>query len=414
MMKKKDLKYDFLPSSLEIIEKPANPLGSTIIIIIAFFIAGIAALSYFFHIDVKVNTRGQAALVDGVQIVNAKLSGKILAIHKKESDFVNEGDIILTMENNDTEKAKTEIEQNMVLEKIEKIIVVRKLKSMTAYDAIEKSNLDNGKKEELKQREQIYWEEQDKNQKEYEQRLKDLDVDVVNAQTKIEELQFEYENLFDIDFELNGDYLLNEIESCKETIVRAEKEKKDAVYEWEQAEKKAELDLITKKNQIRKSITNMKEQLDGLEDKKSEFSIKAPVSGTILKANYNTIGAYLDVSANIAEIVPQEANCNIVTTVENKYRSKVEKGQQVLVKLDTYDFQKYGGLSGKVVYIAPNATVDESTGQAVYSIKIELQEKKKIMPVLPGMSGNIEISVDRVRLIEYFLSPFFDIAEEAF
>ena len=50
----------------------------------------------------------------------------------------------------------------------------------------------------------------------------------------------------------------------------------------------------------------------------------------------------------------------------------------------------------------------------MYTIKIELQEKKKNMPVLPGMSGNIEISVDRVRLIEYFLSPFFDIAEEAF
>lgn len=414
MMKKKDLKYDFLPSSLEIIEKPANPLGSIIIIIIALFIAGVAALSFFFHIDVKVNTRGQAALVDGVQIVNTKLSGKILAIHKKESDFVNEGDVILTMENNDTEKGKTEIEQNMALEKIEKSIVVRKLKRMTAYDEIEKCNLDNGKKEELKQREQIYWEEQDKKQKEYEQRLNDLDADVENSQMKIEELQFEYDSLYDIDFELNGDYILNEIESCKEAIEKSEKEKKDTVYEWEQTEKKAELDLITKKNQIRKSIANMKEQLDGLEDKKSEFSIKAPVSGTILKANYNTIGAYLDVSTNIAEIVPEETNCNIVTTVENKYRSKVEKGQKVLVKLDTYDFQKYGGLSGKVVYIAPNAIVDESTGQAVYTIKIELQEKKKKMPVLPGMSGSIEISVDRVRLLEYFLSPFFDIAEEAF
>lgn len=413
-MKKKELKYDFLPSSLEIIERPANPLGSIIILIIAVFIAGVVILSYLFYIDIKVDTRGQATLIDGVQIVNTNLSGKILGIHKKEGDYVKEGDILLTMENKDTDKAREEIKQTLALERMEKTIVVRKLNGETAYDDIEKSPLEKGKKEELTQREQIYWEDQEKRKKEQEQKLLDLDREIEDAQIQIEDLQFQYENLYDVDFELNGPYLQTEIETLQKTIERANTDKKNAAYDWEQSKKKELLDFTTQKNQVQKNIAGMKEQLKGLNDKNSEFRIKAPVTGTILKANYNTVGAYLDVSANIAEIVPQEASCNIVTTVENKYRSKVKKGQKVLVKFDTYDFQKYGGLAGEVAYIAPNAIVDEATGQAVYTIKIELKEKKKDMTVLPGMSGTIEISVDRVRLIEYFFSPFFDIAEEAF
>jgi hemolysin D len=87
------------------------------------------------------------------------------------------------------------------------------------------------------------------------------------------------------------------------------------------------------------------------------------------------------------------------------------------VKFDTFPFQKYGTIKGKVVFISPDAFEDEKLG-SVYKMKVEL-EKPSInvdgngIPVSPGMAVTVEVKTNKRRIIEFFLSPIVKYAKES-
>ena len=93
--KDEDLKYEFLPSALEIMEKPASPLGKSIILIISFFMVAILIWSLVAKIDVTIISSGSIVPVDGVKVVDSNVNGEILSINKSEGDVVKEGEEIM-------------------------------------------------------------------------------------------------------------------------------------------------------------------------------------------------------------------------------------------------------------------------------------------------------------------------------
>ena len=88
----------------------------------------------------------------------------------------------------------------------------------------------------------------------------------------------------------------------------------------------------------------------------------------------------------------------------------------VLVKIDTFDFQKYGTLNGSVRSISKHSTEDEKLGP-VYEIFITprdtavMVEGKKV-PVTSGMSLTAEIKVGKRRVIEFFIYPIIKYLDE--
>lgn len=84
----------------------------------------------------------------------------------------------------------------------------------------------------------------------------------------------------------------------------------------------------------------------------------------------------------------------------------MKKGQKVVIKLEAYNYQKYGTLDGTIDYISPSAIVDENLG-AVYKVKIKFdKEQNPNIDVLPGMTVTLETKSGKQKIIEYFLEPF--------
>jgi HlyD family secretion protein len=79
----------------------------------------------------------------------------------------------------------------------------------------------------------------------------------------------------------------------------------------------------------------------------------------------------------------------------------------VRVKLDAYDFQKYGTATGTVVFIAPDSHVPESEkGRSVpvYTIKVALDGDSVGRgadrgPIKLGMTGQAEIMTSKERIL---------------
>lgn len=111
-------------------------------------------------------------------------------------------------------------------------------------------------------------------------------------------------------------------------------------------------------------------------------------------------------------IVPKNAELIVEAQVLNRDIGYISIGQEVSVKLDTFSFQKYGTLKGKIIYVSPSAIQDDRKGQ-VYIIKVAIDEYLKSADgkeaiITSGMSGTAEIKLEDRQIIEFFLEPIFE------
>lgn len=117
------------------------------------------------------------------------------------------------------------------------------------------------------------------------------------------------------------------------------------------------------------------------------------------------------------QIVPTSGPVEVEAFIENKDRGFVHVGQAAAVKVDTFQYTKYGTLPGEVVHVSDDAIEDEKRG-LIYAVRVRLNETTldvdgKPMPVTPGMSVNVEIKTGDRRIIEYVLSPLLRHSREA-
>lgn len=90
--------------------------------------------------------------------------------------------------------------------------------------------------------------------------------------------------------------------------------------------------------------------------------------------------------------------------------------QPVEVKVDSFNFQKYGTLPAKLIELSSDA-VEDKEGQLRYRALISLEKKyflvnsKKVF-LTHGMTVTAEIKTKQKAIIEYFLEPFKKYASE--
>lgn len=139
-----------------------------------------------------------------------------------------------------------------------------------------------------------------------------------------------------------------------------------------------------------------------------QTSIRSPVDGVVKSVATKTIGGVVTPAERIVEIVPEGAVLQVEATIQNKDIGFVKPGQTVVVKVDTYSFQRYGYLHGKVRSISPDAVHDETRGP-IYKTIIEIDttktSKDTALKITSGMSVTSEITTGKRRIIEFFLDP---------
>ena len=407
--KDEDLKYDFLPSAIEIIEKPASPLGKTIIIIISIFVISIIIWAMIAKIDVIVVSNGNIVPVDGIKVVDSNVNGEIVGINKGEGDIVKEGDEILILENVNGDFEEENIKSELELNKLKLEIINNKINNTLLDEIYKKYNIDSNKIEEIKLQENIEKSQREEEYNSYldslnktEEQINEIKKEIDSDKEKYDKLKTETSTIISS----YKDSILDDIKNKENQIKSLENEKEDYIKQRENSEQEYKLSMIEKRNQIEENIKSEENNLEALENNNSKYTIKSPVNGVILNANYNTVGSYINQSKSIAEIVSSDSELKIETYITNKDIARIEKGQKVVIKLEAYDYQKYGTLDGTIDYISPSAIVDKELG-AVYKVKIKFDKNQNSnIDVLPGMTVTLETKSGKQRIIEYFLEPF--------
>lgn len=150
---------------------------------------------------------------------------------------------------------------------------------------------------------------------------------------------------------------------------------------------------------------------------KQKQILRSPIDGYVNKILVHTEGGVVTPAEKIMTIVPKDAKMQIKAKVLNQDVGFVESGMPVSVKVDTYNFQKYGILNGVVTIVSPNSIKDEQLGD-IYEVYIEpknttLMVEGKEQSIKYGMTTTNEIKIGKRRIIEFFIYPLIKYMDES-
>lgn len=177
-------------------------------------------------------------------------------------------------------------------------------------------------------------------------------------------------------------------------------------------------ETITLKHQIGSLRANLAEiQNKKIQIEKKKQILKSPKEGYIGQIFTHTEGGVVNSGEKILTVIPKNAELKIKAKVLNRDIGFIKEGLPVAIKIDTYDFQKYGMLKGKVEIISPNSIGNEHLGE-IYEVyitfdKLTLLVEGKEKPVKTGMTTTNEINIGKRRVIEFFIYPLIKYLDES-
>ena len=174
--------------------------------------------------------------------------------------------------------------------------------------------------------------------------------------------------------------------------------------------------LLTDLTQKSKEATSLRTEVETTQFRNAKQQIIAPVDGYVGKLLVHTVGGVVTPAEKLLTLIPKGVPLIIQATVLNQDIGFITKEMEAAIKIDTFDFQKYGLLHGKVKHIADDAIEDEKLGP-VYEITIDPKEttlrvEGKELTINPGMSVTAELKVGKRRVIEFFIYPMIKYLDE--
>jgi hemolysin D len=178
-------------------------------------------------------------------------------------------------------------------------------------------------------------------------------------------------------------------------------------------------DLQQKIAEFRNTVASTSADLHTARNRQMNSDIVSPVSGRIENLQVFTQGGFVAAGQTLMSVVPDSDGLEIETLFQNKDAGFLQAGQKVLIKLDAYPAERFGILKGKVVSVGADARRDETSKTWIYAARISpdltfVAHGGKRYPVVPGMTGTIDVVTGERRVISYFFEPLMKTLQDGF
>ena len=173
---------------------------------------------------------------------------------------------------------------------------------------------------------------------------------------------------------------------------------------------KLKLDVYERLAQVTSEKAELQSVLRRESSEVERLQVRSPVDGIVKSFNVKVVGGVVAPGSVVAEVVPVGQKMMAFTRVAPKDIGNVAIGQKVQMKVQAYDYARYGTIPGRVESISAGTFQDEKTGEPYYKVRVELdrvyagkQQDKNLL--VPGMTLTADILTDRTSLLWYLLSP---------
>jgi len=451
----------FLPAAIEIEQSPPRPMGRAIIYVICLFFVLAAVWSWYGKIDVVAVAQGKLIPSDRVKTIQPIEAGTVREIHIKEGQAVQQGDILIVLDNTqmqaDVDRMTEELHAAQTnLARLEKLDVLmqddmpvrpgtkpqqNKKETPQEIDSVTQNELNNSDAEKAQAllSDRLLGRQIEKFQSRYQTLLSEwqrTDAEINMAHGEVTKLK------------LTMPILEERVESLKQLLLKNYSSKLEylelkqqhieetqnlKIEQFRVGQLKASQDgveqqintlvseqrrtILDELQQTHLQVAALKQELIKARQRNAMTTLVAPITGTVQQLQVHTLGGVVTPAQALMNIVPQDTLLEAEALILNKDIGFVSEGQIAEVKIDTFNFTKYGVIDAEVIDISNDAISDENLG-LVYTARIKLhttqmQINDKIVNLTPGMSVAVEIKTGTRRLIEYFLAPLLRYKQES-
>jgi hemolysin D len=159
----------------------------------------------------------------------------------------------------------------------------------------------------------------------------------------------------------------------------------------------------------RRGAHGLARDLQRLDERAARLELRSPAAGTVQQLAVRAPGAVLKPAEPVLVVVPRDAALEVEAFVLNRDIGFVGSGQDAAVKVDTFEFTRYGLLPARVRSVSVEAVEHPQFG-AVYPARVALERDWIAVgdgraTLAPGMAVQVEIRTGTRKIIDYFLSP---------
>lgn len=406
MFKASDDSYEFLPIASEIQEEPLNPLGRTIFWTLMALVLFTGLWLFFGKADVVVSARGKIIPDGEIKVIQPLETGVIKKILVKEGDFVKKGQTLIEIDSSTTQPQLASLKANLDYINLER----RRLNAAARGGSLGKINSDEEQTQKglyqsslADMRNQL----QAKNME-----IRSVDEEISNYQHQLS-INFAKERRMN---EVADIIAMNDLEKVK--AENAEYRSKVQELKHRRIGLKKEADYIRSNfktqnfNELAdrdKKANELDANIKEIEFRKQQQNIISPVDGYVNTLLIHTVSGVVTPAQKLVSVVPIGAPLIVKATVMNKDIGFIREGMPVLIKIDTFDFQKYGMINGIVKKVSKDSVEDQKLGQ-IYDVYVRPLNKTLMVegretPISTGMSLTAEIKIHKRRIIEFFIYP---------
>jgi hemolysin D len=193
--------------------------------------------------------------------------------------------------------------------------------------------------------------------------------------------------------------------------------------------------VLAELTKAKEKVEALEQELVKAEDRLRRQILTAPVDGVVQQLAVHTIGGVVTPAQALMTIVPADSRVEIEAAVLNTDIGFVRAGQAAAIKVNTFNFTRYGLLQGKVLGISADAVSSGSSpasasgagaaeappaggGEPTFTARISLdntqmQIEGRWVDLRPGMAVTVEVDTGRRRVIDYLLSPLLRYGQES-
>lgn len=423
------LDYEFLPATLEVLERPPAPYMRATVLLIMLLAAVAILWASLSDIDIVVNASGLAIPKDKVKVVQPLESGIVTAIHVRDGQQVRHGDLLVSINNTENLADINALKQELTTTTLTLLRLEAELQENS--DIFQPPPEAEAETVALHRRLLLQAMTAQK------ERLSTLDREIERCRAegevnqanlrRLEETLPLIEDLFKKKQALAGRKLLSDsdllqaqveltstihsLESTKSQVREGATKIMRSREEKRLAETVYRRDLLAQATEARGNRQNLQEQLTKALAKRNHFELRAPVDGVVQQLAIHTVGGVVTPAQPLLVIVPLEGGLVIEAKVLNKDIGFVAQAQNVSVKVTAYPFTQYGDLDGTIDWVASDAVVDQQLGP-YYPIRVAV-DRYQLPNIVngrrgslnPGMAITADIKVGKRKVIEYFVGP---------
>jgi hemolysin D len=439
---------EFLPAALELIETPASPLGRitmwTLIafVIIALFWAVLGKVDIIATAPGRIIPSGQVKLIQPFEI------GVVKAIHVKDGDRVQADDLLIELDPTTNTADSDRIAHDLMQAELDAARLTAAL-SGNAESFVTPNGADPSMAEETRHElvaalaqqkaklegldRQIAAKTAERDQAKativkveaslpiVQKRVDIYEKLAANAySSKVAALEAEQQL---VEAKDNRAVAQHQLEGAEANIAALQQERRGAEAEF----RTQMLDDLAKAKQ--KVAENAQEKIKA--DQRTELqSLRAPVAGTVEQLSVHTIGGVVTPAQTLMVVVPEGAGLEVEAMLPNRDVGFVHAGQPAEVKVEAFNYTRYGLMHGTVEGISRDALqggrrppgqkpspdaadpedADNPQGNSSYIARVALsataiETEEGRLPLEPGMAVTAEIKTGQRRVIEYLLSP---------